>query len=181
MLPVLFKSGALLLLLGLYSCSDNTLDKSSLAIIAVENIQLSFDLISDNAVDYKNLADSKGNMFEIKDLPQLLTYVKSNNQELLLSSDFEFLWDTLYLSKKLYLIDHNKKHQLIIQSIDKSKDSANNNLLELNLTPKSKVNLSRFFVDNIGKGLVLVDKNGFVVSAESISRLDNGNLSIEKP
>lgn len=177
------KNTVLIFLVGLISCTDGYFDKNTLALVPVENIQLSFDLIDTDSIDYKKLVSSKGNVFEIKDLPRLRAYVLRNQEELLLSNNYSFLWDTLEVPKnhqKLYLIDYKKTHPLIVKSVNQGQDNTlSHSTNELLLTPKSKSTLSAFFAANIGRGLVLVDKNGFVVSAEKISRLDNGNLLID--
>jgi len=173
-----WKIGITTSLIGILSCTNHNLDKNTLAIVPAENIQVSFDLITDSDLTYKSFVNSKGNYFEITNLSKLSEYVKSNKNQLLLSNNFAFLWDTLQVSKKLYLIDLNKAHHLTVKSIKQAEENTKTTQHELFLTPKSKSNLSVFFATQIGKGLVLIDKNGFVTSAEKISRLDNGNLGI---
>jgi hypothetical protein len=170
-----FKIGIVMLFFTVSSCSNYKVDKSSVALVPVENIQLSFDLISANGLAYKSFVSSKGNVFEILDLAALREYIDSNKEKLLLSNNYSFLWDTLEVSKKVYLINQEKKHHLVVQSLLQVKDSSS---IELQLTPKSKSDLSQFFAKQIGKGLVLMDDNGFIVSAQRISRLDNGNLKL---
>lgn len=174
----------LIAFVGFVSCSSNGYDKNTLALSPVENIQLSFDLIEKKDTEFNSWVSSKGNVLKILNLPKLRTYVDKNNKDLLVAENYMFLWDTIDVSKKLYLIDVNKTHPLIVKSLveissNEIQNSNSKNITELKLTSKSKVDLGRFFANNIGKGLVLLDKNGFVASGENISRLDNGNLSID--
>jgi uncharacterized protein with ATP-grasp and redox domains len=171
---------ALIAFVGFVSCSNQDMVSNNLAISPVENIQLSFDLIGGKDAPYKDWASSKGNVFEITDLPKLNAYINDNKKALLIADNYEFLWDTVHVSKKLYLVNNNKSHVLDIKSVTYAKDTTLKQVTTLQLTSKSKISLSRFFATNIGKGLVLLNPNGFVASAEKISRLDNGNLSFTK-
>lgn len=170
----------LICLWSLYSCNKESIDSDSLAIIPVENIQVSFDLIQGSEHTYKSFAKSKGNVFEITNIEKVKSFISKNRERLLLNNNYSFLWDTINSSKKLYLIDQTKSHSLDPEHINEATNTSGLKQFEIILSAKSKANLSKFFAHNIGKGLIIKDKNGFVASSEKIERLDDGNLMIEK-
>ncbi len=194
---------------AMQACKPKQVDQDSLGIVAVENIQLSFDLAWESASEeqkefsngglssqsenasalridkkkepyYKSLVSSQGNFFVIKDLKGLNNFAQKHQDRLLLTENYHFIWDTLNTEKRLFLVNREQVHYLEAETLLKSKSTDESIQYTVSMTPRNRVKLSTFFAQNIGKGLLLVDKDGFVAGAEKMSKLEDGNLMFEQ-
>lgn len=171
------------------SCQNKDFDRESLALVPVENIQVYFDRI-DGASDSIHKAlfkESRGNYFLVNNIDSLKSYIKKHNTELLLSPQLQFIWNLHPPQEELYLVDSEKKFDLKVSQVNKISLSTNDtvsansrsNALELILSTKNKLSMSSFFVKNIGKKLILIDRNGWVAGSAQLSKSEEGNLILQ--
>lgn len=171
-----------LLSLALFTVSCNSaynFDKQSVALVPVENIQFIFER-SHSAKELFFISEKRGNTLVLSEVKSALNFVKNNEKELILDDNLVFIWDTLTVVKKLFLIDTRKAFIITPTNINTVQTDDDNKAQELMLNPQKNQQLSLFFAKHIGKELIAVDKNGFVAGVNQLGKSDDGHLLIKE-
>lgn len=162
------------------SCSTgNKFDKKSVALTPVENIQFIFER-NHGDQELSFISEKRGNTIVLSDVKSAFEFVNSNKQELIFDPNQVFIWDTLTVVKKLFLIDARNAFTIKPINISTVQTEDNNTAQELMLNPKKNQALSLFFAKNIGKELIAIDKNGFVAGVNQLGKSVNGHLLIKE-
>ena len=175
-----FLAIGLVTLVLLCSCNKDIVHSETVALAPTENILMLFEryesLGDPKAIKWKkHFSEFKGNVLILKNKRSAINYVQAHAPEILLDPQLKFVFDTAGSQHNLFAIDQAKAFLLqpttIVQAGPKSR-------FLLKLTPQKKLGLSKFFVEQIGKELLLIDKDGFVAGATQLSKTNGGNLLI---
>ena len=166
---------------GLISCQKGPIHAGTIAIAPTENVLMLFEryetLGDEQASKWKkHFTDFKGNVLELKNKRSAINYVQAHAPEILLESDLKFLFDTVGTHQRLYVVDPTQS--LLLQPNEVISLGDEKQKFTLTLSPRKKIEMSRFFADNIGKELLLFDKDGFVAGASQISKTVEANLEV---
>lgn len=165
---------SLLLLLG--SCSKNAIDSETVCLAPAENIQYLFERSDIEALTTSFIKEKRGNVILLSNTRNAVNFL--NDHDLLVDPTLFFVWDTLTVNKKLFVVDQSKRFPLHPLEIS---DTTNSSLVQkkLVLDMITQSRLSSFFVSNIGRELLLIDKNGFVAGASQLSKSSDDNLLVQ--
>lgn len=169
----------LIIIVFTYSCDDTSyIDKNSIALVPVENIQFIFER-NEDASTLSLFKEKRGNTLILQDLKATLNYINLHKTDLVLDAKTRFIWDTLNVEKKIFLINQKNIFPLEPLEIKSVKTSGDLDATELVLSSKKNESLSFFFAKYIGKEFIAIDKNGFVAGAKALEKSGGDNLLIK--